>query len=193
MSPPALAESVLRQLIADPNVEHAVLGDLAEAWVDFANSNGVREANRWYWRQAIMTAPYLLLAYWRDTRNGGARGMASAVGAGFVAMAILSSSGDALLDAVFGSAPEKWSIAAIVTRLVVGAAIGLGSGATSARVSRTVPLVSGVALAVAYLGLAAVATWTVGATVSTPFWASLSMIVPGALTVGRMPHRAGAA
>jgi hypothetical protein len=173
-------------------VEHAVLGDLAEAWADCANSNGVREANRWYWRQAIMTAPYLLLACWRDTRSGGALGMAKPVGAGFVAMAVLSSFGDGLFEAVFRSAPEKLSIAAIVTRFVIGAAIGLGSGATSARVSRTIPLVSAVALAVAYLGLAALAAFTVGATVSITYWASLSMIIPGAFIVGRMPRSAGA-
>ena len=183
---------MLRQLIADPDLEHAVLGDFTEAWADRASSNGVREANRWYWCQAMVTAPYLLIACWRDRRSGGARWMAKAVGAGFLAMAILSSPGDGLLEAVFGSAPGKLSTAAIVARVVIGAAIGLGSGATSAWVSRTIPLASGIALATAYLGLAALAAITVGGTVSISYWASLSMIVPGSFIVGRMAHRTGA-
>jgi len=192
MSPPALAESMLRQLIADANLEHAVLGDFAEAWADRADSSGVREANRWYWRQATMTAPYLLVACWRDRSTGSVRGMTKPVGAGFLAIAMLSSPGDGLLDAMFGSAPGKLSTAAIVARFVIGVVIGLGSGAASAWVGRTIPLASGVALAAAYLGLAALAAITVGGTVSITYWASLSMIVPGSFIVGQMSHRTGA-
>jgi hypothetical protein len=108
-------------------------------------------------------------------------------------MAVLTSSGDVLLEGVFGVAPEKLSAVGLVARLVVGAAIGLGSGATTAWASRRIPLVNGLAFAAAYLALAALAAIAVGGTVSAPYWASLSMIVPGSFIVGRMSDSLGAA
>ena len=60
ISPPRLAEWLLRALIPDPRLEQAVLGDLAEEWADRVRRDGERAANRWYRREAMKTAPHLL-------------------------------------------------------------------------------------------------------------------------------------
>ncbi len=53
LSPPPLAERVLRATIRDTEWRDAVTGDLHEEFVDIARREGDRAARRWYWRQAI--------------------------------------------------------------------------------------------------------------------------------------------
>ncbi|MCC7125422.1 MAG: ABC transporter permease [Acidobacteria bacterium] len=53
LSPPPLAERVLRATIRDAEWRDAVTGDLHEEFVDIARRNGKHAARRWYWRQAL--------------------------------------------------------------------------------------------------------------------------------------------
>jgi hypothetical protein len=51
--PPALAESLLRRSIANPEWRDAVSGDLREEFAELSHRRGARPARRWYWRQAL--------------------------------------------------------------------------------------------------------------------------------------------
>lgn len=65
MSAPPVAEALVRGFIADPGLEEAVLGDLAEEWGERAANDGLGAANAWYRGEALRTAPHLLAAWWR--------------------------------------------------------------------------------------------------------------------------------
>lgn len=65
MRKPRLAESLLRGFLADPDLEDAVLGDLAEEWSDRVESDGLPSATAWYWGQVLRSAPHFLRERWR--------------------------------------------------------------------------------------------------------------------------------
>ncbi|MGH7460972.1 MAG: hypothetical protein ACREMA_08080 [Longimicrobiales bacterium] len=67
-SVPQLAESMLMALGADTEFRNDVLGDLAEEF-DQRASYDVRSARRWYRREALRVAPYLLRNWWRLLRR----------------------------------------------------------------------------------------------------------------------------
>lgn len=64
MRKPRLAESLLRGVIADPDLEDAVLGDLAEEWSERVESDGLPSATAWYWGQVLRSAPHFLHERW---------------------------------------------------------------------------------------------------------------------------------
>ena len=70
MRKPRLAESLLRGFMADPDLEDAVLGDLAREWSERVESDGLPSATAWYWGQVLRSAPHFLHERWiRQTRE----------------------------------------------------------------------------------------------------------------------------
>jgi hypothetical protein len=67
MRPPLAAETIVAGMIADRNVQDLVLGDCAEEWRDRAEIDGPRDADRWYWRETLRTAPHLVRLWWRES------------------------------------------------------------------------------------------------------------------------------
>ena len=67
MKPPVFARALLAA-VASSNDYEIVAGDLHEEYVGIAQSSGAREANRWYWAQALRSVPSLL-SYSRSSRS----------------------------------------------------------------------------------------------------------------------------
>ena len=66
-------EHVLQNLGAPPVFAESVLGDLVEERAQLATVHGAAAAQRWYVREAVRSAPYLL---WNAVQYGGPRGRA---------------------------------------------------------------------------------------------------------------------
>jgi hypothetical protein len=66
--PPRTAERLLDALGAEPEFRDALLGDLAEEYAIRHACDGPRAALRWYWREALRVAPYLLCDWARRLR-----------------------------------------------------------------------------------------------------------------------------
>jgi len=67
-SPPRAVERVLTALGADSEFSDTIVGDLAEEFVLRARWDGVTAARRWYCRECVRVAPYLLRDWWRGRR-----------------------------------------------------------------------------------------------------------------------------
>lgn len=66
--PPRAAERALIALGANSEFSDAVVGDLAEEFALRARWDGERAARRWYVREGVRVAPYLLRDWWRERR-----------------------------------------------------------------------------------------------------------------------------
>lgn len=64
MREPRIAESLLRGFIPDPDLEDAILGDLAEERQQRAESSGPGPARAWYRGQVVKSIPHLLRHWW---------------------------------------------------------------------------------------------------------------------------------
>lgn len=74
--PPRTAEVLLHGLGADTEFRNDVLGDMAEEFAQRVQLDGDRTARRWYYKESLRVAPYLL----RDwLRGGGAKDAAQVV------------------------------------------------------------------------------------------------------------------
>ena len=62
---PHRMERLLEALGADTEVRDAVIGDLAEEFAIRAEMDGVGAARRWYFRESLRVAPYLVRDWWR--------------------------------------------------------------------------------------------------------------------------------
>jgi hypothetical protein len=65
--PPLAAETIVAGMIRDRDVQELVLGDFAEEWRDRAEIDGPSDADRWYWRETMRTAPHLVRLWWRES------------------------------------------------------------------------------------------------------------------------------
>ncbi len=60
-TPPSFAEAMLRAVLSeDVALREAMLGDMAEGWCAQASTEGVHDADRWYWQQTVRSLPSLL-------------------------------------------------------------------------------------------------------------------------------------
>lgn len=67
MTPPRFAERTLRAVLAeDVELREALLGDMSEGWSMQASASSARAADRWYWKQTLLSLPSLL-ALWCQT------------------------------------------------------------------------------------------------------------------------------
>jgi hypothetical protein len=66
---PRLAERLLEALGADTDFREAVIGDLAEEFELRVSWDGAPAARRWYYREGLRIAPYLIRDWWRRLRG----------------------------------------------------------------------------------------------------------------------------
>jgi len=90
-APPQRIEALLQSLGADPDFADDVLGDLAEEFSLRCRWDGAPAARRWYYREALRTAPHLLRDWRRRFRLADAIPLLWAVMAGFATDAVLVS------------------------------------------------------------------------------------------------------
>ena len=90
MSVPRRAEALLQSLGADPELADDVLGDLAEEFEVRRRWDGARVARRWYYREAVRTAPCLLRDWRRRFGLRDAMPLTWALLAGFAAESIVA-------------------------------------------------------------------------------------------------------
>lgn len=82
---PRRVEALLESLGADHDFTSEVLGDLAEEFALRVRWDGRAAARRWYYREALRTAPYLLADWARNFAGRDASSVVRAVVAGTVA------------------------------------------------------------------------------------------------------------
>jgi len=143
MKPPRIAELILAGFLGDQSLEQAVLGDFHEEWVARMLRDGEGSANRWYWRQALETVPYLFAAWIRLAHWSGGRSMAIAVVMAFIVVTGLSVITGSMMSVFFsalGVPLEHWS--ARLAWTVVPIACLCAAGAVAARIARRAPLAS---------------------------------------------------
>ena len=76
---PRRAEKILAALGADPTFRNDVLGDLAEEHALRVHWHGAAAARRWYYRESLRVAPWLLRSWWRSLKLKGVCYLAGAV------------------------------------------------------------------------------------------------------------------
>ena len=69
IAPPRTAEMVLASLGAEPDFRDAVIGDLAQEFVERAERDDPSSARRWYYREAIRATPHLLRSWTRSAQQ----------------------------------------------------------------------------------------------------------------------------
>jgi hypothetical protein len=84
IAPPATIERVLEALGAREDFRDGILGDLAEEFELRAERESESAARRWYFREALRAAPYLLADWARGLRKPGLMQLAKVAFASFV-------------------------------------------------------------------------------------------------------------
>ena len=162
---PRTTERLLEALGADPDFRDALLGDLAEEHAIRTAWDGEREARRWYHREALRIAPYLVRDAVRRLRWRGAARLAGVVVATYVLTTLVMMPVEVVIDRVLlvGRVPDLGvgMVTLLLSRLF-GPVLG---GYIAATLDRRTPLLAAVAtgVAVAALGVAVVAAVAPGA------------------------------
>jgi hypothetical protein len=186
--PPRTAELLLEALGARTDVRDAVLGDLAEEFALRAERDGIRRARRWYYREAVRTAPHLLRDWSRGLTARDAYHLAGVVLTSYVFMTMLGVLFVNLARGVmmaFGRPPGAPLLVSPSDALL--AAIGLPLGAVAATTGGYIaawlhdraPLISALALGVTWSCVAVSVSTFVG---GVPGWYQLG--VPVVLILG---------
>ncbi len=186
MSGPPVAEALLRGCIADPGLEEAVLGDLAEEWGERAADDGVDAANGWYRVQALRSAPHLVAAWWRCA---GPRefwrtlGRAVLVLAAAVLLAALTFVGMLIVsDGPPGAPPPRPNPHALALAMIVASAgWAFLSGVVVAVRTRRAPMAAAGALALGWIPATLVPAVAFPTPPGAPVW--LYLAFPAALAL----------
>lgn len=200
-APPRLAQHLLGALGADASARDAVLGDLHELFVARATREGELAARRWYWYEALRSAPHLLTDGLRGHAWHATKRTASAIGLAYFSMLVLGTVvGGAIRGLVWATgfapaavvAPGQISWVALAMMHVTGAMQGIIGGALAAHFDRQAPLRTSLAMATLWsvslaIGYAlfmtgGLATWFM---MSAPLVALLSTATGGVLYVRR--------
>jgi hypothetical protein len=143
MKPPLAAETIVAGMIRDREVQELVLGDFAEEWRDRAEIDGPAEADRWYWRETLRTAPHLVRLWWRESPWHRIAAVACIAVAARIVTLILGNAGVVFLIVLGRSIGVSVGTTAGLGMFALGFAI---TGALIARVVRRAPLMIIVAL-----------------------------------------------
>lgn len=108
MAVPRWVERLLQSLGADPVFAEDVLGDLAEEFEVRGRWDGARAARRWYYREAVRTAPHLLRDWRRRFRLREAVPLTWALLAGFASSAALGALFARLTVVITGVPLSTW-------------------------------------------------------------------------------------
>ncbi len=191
-SAPRRAELILETLGADTDFRDVVIGDLAEEFALRVSWDGPVAARRWYYRESVRVAPYLLRDLWRGLKRKDVGHFAGVI----VGSSILMIALEYLLQLTVRGlelAPVTSWVRVLLsghTRSIVLPALmllwtltdGAFAGYVAARLSRRAPLPGVIALGV---------TWTVVMIVvqghAVPLWfrsANVAIVMAGILAGG---------
>jgi hypothetical protein len=159
---------LLEALGADSDFREAVIGDLAEEFATRAMWDGEAEARRWYRRECLRVAPYLIRDWWRRLSGRNVVYLGGVVAASSVAMLILERVLKLItwiaLREELARSPTLWIVWAglmLLWTLVDGTLAGYVAG----RLGRRAPLASALALALIW-GVAMILIQSA----SVPWW-----------------------
>jgi hypothetical protein len=163
---PRTAERLLEMLGTESEFRDLVLGDLAEEFGMRVQWDGQAAARRWYYREGLRVAPYLLRDWWRGSQKKHARYLARVVLASSAALMAL----EWLLQRVKGlllPTESARAMAAGLPLLMLAWTLvsGLFAGYVAARIGRRAPIHSALLMAVAWAALMLRSGWP-----SVPPW-----------------------
>ena len=187
---PRTAERLLEALGADPGFRDTVLGDLAEEFGMRVEEEGPEAARRWYYRESVRVAPYLLRDWLRSLRWSHI---------GYFANVVLWSSLSAIvLDALLrlglvsllltrGVALDGLSSSAGLVALMVSWTLvdGAFAGYVAGRIGHRAPLPSALLVAVLWMAVMVRSGWH-----TVPPWflaLNVTMMVAGTIAGGTIP------
>lgn len=178
MKMPGVAETLLRGLIADPDLREAVLGDLEEERSERAASDGPEAAQEWVRHQAWRTAPHLLAAWWRGVDDHELRatlGRAMVVLATVVLLAAGTLVGISAVSHGPPGWPPPWGRHALALAMVLSTAgwALLGGLVIAARSSRG-PMAAALVLGLGWIPLTLVPASLFPAPPGPPAWLHLA-------------------
>ncbi len=183
-TPPETVERLLEALGAEPEFRDALLGDLAEDFAIRAADGGERAARRWYRREALRVAPYLLHNWTSRLRARDAARLAGLVGAtcclvGISLWAMLSGV-EAVVERMTGPTTFPWhdpqpGTLTLGVMLLGYVAVATAGGWMASRREHRAPAVAALALGVAWAFLALV--FPVPSRAPLPTWYLLGQAV----------------
>ena len=158
-TPPRTAERLLAALGAEPEFREALLGDLAEELAIRAVYDGERAARRWYWRESLRVAPYLLRDWARRLRRRDAARLAGRVSAvfGLVGVGVwgMLAAVEVVVERIAGPTTFPWhdpqpGALTLGVMLLGYVAVAIAGGWTASRREERAPAVAALALGVAW-------------------------------------------
>ena len=155
-------ELLLGALGADAYLREVVLGDLAEEFALRVSRDGPRPARRWYYRESLRVAPFLLRDWWRRLRANDVGSLAAVVVLSSMFLVALELFLQFAVRGLEGALGGRHGPLASMHRAAPGvaalmlawtAADGVAAGYVAARLGRRAPLPSAVALGVTWIGV----------------------------------------
>ncbi|MET0395775.1 MAG: permease prefix domain 2-containing transporter [Longimicrobiaceae bacterium] len=183
-APPRTAERLLEALGAGPEFRDALLGDLAEDFATRAADDGERAARRWYWREALRVAPYLLHDWACRLRARDAARLAGLVGATccltFIGLWGVLSGVETVVERMTGPTTFPWhdpqpGTLSLGVMLLGYAAVGTVGGWMASRREERAPAAAALALGIAWAILALAVP--VPGRAALPTWYLLGLVV----------------
>ncbi|HYD53400.1 MAG TPA: permease prefix domain 2-containing transporter [Gemmatimonadaceae bacterium] len=155
--PPRTAELLLETLGAAPELRDAIVGDLAEEYAWLVDATTVRDARRWYWREALRAVPHLLRSSMRAATWGDVRRRAGIVLSAFAIGYVFMKIGGLGIHLAWRAPWTVESMPAIIAvSRAVWTAATLGAGYVAARIDERTPLLSAMSLALLFMSVDAV-------------------------------------
>jgi hypothetical protein len=183
-APPRTAERLLEALGAGPELRDALLGDLAEDFATRAADDGEPAARRWYWREALRVAPYLLGNWARGLRARDAARLAGLVGATFclvgVSLWTILAGVEFVVERTTGPTSFPWhdpqpGTLTLGVMLLGYVAVGTAGGWMASRREERAPAVAALAFGIAWAILALV--FPLPGRAALPTWYLLGLVV----------------
>ena len=170
---PRRMERLLESFGADTEFRDAVIGDLAEEFAIRAKEDGARAARRWYRREALRVAPYLVRDWWRGLQGRDAWYFARTITLSSVLLYVFERATRLVMYGIDPGLRSLWEamselgdaglILYAALMLVWTLADGVFGGYVAARLGRRAPLTSALALAAAWMAImVGVATQSTG-------------------------------
>lgn len=164
-SPPRRIELLLEALDAQSDFRDALIGDLAEEFALRADRDGAAAARRWYYREAVRVSPHLLRNCVRGFHRRDVAHVASVVGLSYVCTATIgwfifltvNSAMRALgvsFDSIDRFLTHPFPTAVVIGLLLAGSTGAVTGGYIAAWLDRRAPVVSAMALGLAWTGIA---------------------------------------
>jgi hypothetical protein len=190
-NPPRTAERLLIAFGTDSEFSDAIVGDLTEEFLLRVRWDGAAAARRWYYRECIRVAPYLLGDWWRERRLRDAAHIAKAV----VLSSLIVYAVEKIVAQALGPAVTAWwrmvgqSPAYLASMLCWTTLDGVVCGYLVARIGRRAAVVSTLAAAAVWMafgvGIDLIGRWTFVGSMGTVWYRAVNslMLVTG-ITIG---------